>query len=164
MGAKQTYLIDGGAPAGTRILPGEEGCRTTRTSINIKTMQGKKRTNPSGMEMRELCLRRIRRLKKAIERGEIFSALLDRPSSVGMFCVEGIRFLTLWMKLIVSAGRSRARCPGPAERDDNQAFEGRRNDLATRRTRSKSVQCKAERYARSGCVHYGCGNGSRRVR
>lgn len=93
--------MDGGAPAGTSILPGEEGCRTTRTSINISTMHGNKSTKPKGMEMRELSLRRIRRRKKAMERGDIFSALFERPSSVGMFCVEGIRFLTFWMKSIV---------------------------------------------------------------
>lgn len=89
-----TYLIDGGAPAGTSILPGDEGWRTTRTSINISTMQGNKSTKPRGTEMRELSLRRMRRRKKATERGDIFSALFDMPPRVGIFCVEGIRFLT----------------------------------------------------------------------
>lgn len=88
------YLIDGGAPAGTNIPPDDEGCRTTRTSISISTMQGNKSTNPKGIEMRELSLRRMRRRKKAMERGDIFSALFEMPLRVGMFCVEGIRFLT----------------------------------------------------------------------
>ena len=86
--------MEGGAPAGTSILPGESGCRTTRTRISIKTMQGNKSTNPRGIEMRELSLRRMRRLKKAMDRGDIFSARSERPPSVGMFCVDGIRFLT----------------------------------------------------------------------
>lgn len=49
------------------------------------------------MEMRELSFSRMRRLKKAIDLGDIFSALLERPSRVGIFCVEGIRFRTLWI-------------------------------------------------------------------
>lgn len=60
-------------------------------------MHGNKSTTPSGMEMRELSFSRMRRLKKAIDLGDIFSALLERPSRVGIFCVEGIRFRTLWI-------------------------------------------------------------------
>ena len=57
--------------------------------------------------MRELSLRRMRRRKNAIDRGDIFSARSDRPPSVGMFCVEGMRFRTFWMKSMaaVAVGR-----------------------------------------------------------
>lgn len=64
-GEKEWYLIGGGAPAGIRILPGEEGCRTKTIKISIITMNGNRRTNPKGIEMPEFPLSLIRRRKKA---------------------------------------------------------------------------------------------------
>ena len=87
----QTYRIDGGAPAGIRILPGDDGCRTTRTRIKIITMHGKRRTAPRGMEIEELPFNRIRRLKNA-NLGDILSFCRDRSSGEGRLGEEGIRF------------------------------------------------------------------------
>lgn len=64
--------MGGGAPAGIRILPGEEGCRTKRIKISVITINGNKRTNPKGIEMPEFPLSLIRRRKKA-RRGESLS-------------------------------------------------------------------------------------------
>lgn len=76
------------------IRPGESGCLTKRTSIKIKTMQGKIRTMPRGIEMRELPFNRMRLLKNPI-RGEIFSVDFARSSNFGIAAAEGKRFFTL---------------------------------------------------------------------
>jgi len=54
----------GGAPAGIIKLPGDELCCTTRAIIRIITMRGNKSTAPSGTDIFELPLSRIRLLKK----------------------------------------------------------------------------------------------------
>jgi hypothetical protein len=94
------YLMEGGAPAGISILPASVGCRTKRSSINITIKQGKSRTRPRGIEMREFSLRRMRRRKKA-NLGVIFSALLDRSSYEGSFCAVGSRLRTSWRKFML---------------------------------------------------------------
>lgn len=58
------YLIEGGAPAGNKIRPGEDGCRTMRTKISIITMSGNMSTVPSGMDILEFPFNLIRRRKK----------------------------------------------------------------------------------------------------
>ena len=63
------------------------------TSITIRSMNGKSRTMLSGIEMRELPFNRMRRLKKP-NFGDIRSACLCRPPSVGTAFVEGRRFFT----------------------------------------------------------------------
>ena len=85
------HLIDGGAPAGISILPVDEGCRTTRTSIRIITIQGNRSTAPRGMETFELPFKRIRRRKKA-NLGVIRSVWRDTSSREGRLGEEGIRF------------------------------------------------------------------------
>lgn len=86
--------MDGGAPAGTSNFPGDEGCRTNITIMRIMTMVGKRTTRPSGIEMDELPLRRMRRRRKA-RRGESRSPL-DSPSSRGATVrAVGMRFLRL---------------------------------------------------------------------
>ena len=91
------YRIEGGAPAGINILAGEDGCRTTSTSINIITMIGKSRTAPRGMEILELPLSRIRRRKNA-SLGVMRSLWRDKSpregsfSRVGRLGDEGILF------------------------------------------------------------------------
>jgi hypothetical protein len=57
--------MDGGAPAGIRIRPGEEGWVTMRRTIRTITIHGNSSTNPNGIEIVEFLLSRIRRLKKA---------------------------------------------------------------------------------------------------
>jgi len=57
--------MDGGAPAGIRIRPVEEGCVTMRRTIRTITIHGNRSTKPSGIEIAEFLLSRIRRLKKA---------------------------------------------------------------------------------------------------
>ena len=83
------YLTNGGAPAGISILAVEEGCRTTRTRIRMITMQGKRSTAPSGIEIFELPFRRIRLLKKA-NLGDIRSFWRDRSPREGRLGDEGI--------------------------------------------------------------------------
>lgn len=48
-----------------RIPPGDAGCRTKRSKTKTITRQGKRSTNPSGIEIDELPFSRILRLKKA---------------------------------------------------------------------------------------------------
>lgn len=85
------HLISGGAPAGINILPGEDGCRTMRTSINIITRRGNKSTAPSGIDIFELPFKRIRLLKKA-NLGKIRSFRRLISSKDGRLGDEGIRF------------------------------------------------------------------------
>jgi len=105
-GIEVAYLMEGGAPAGMSILPASVGCRTKRSSINITIKQGKSKTRPSGIEMREFSLRRMRRRKKA-NLGVIFSALLDRSSYEGSFCAVGSRLRTSWRKFMLYRGQQR---------------------------------------------------------
>ena len=74
--ARQTYRMVGGEPAGTSMWPGDEGCLTTRMRIKITTMVGKRRTNPSGIDIEELPFSRMRRRKKDnLDNGLDFSGL-----------------------------------------------------------------------------------------
>ena len=98
----KSYRIDGGAPAGINITPGDWGCRTKRISINIMTIQGKSRTRPRGIEMEELPFRRMRRRKKA-NRGDNLSALRERSSREGRLGEDGI-LLTRFCTSPISAG------------------------------------------------------------
>jgi hypothetical protein len=82
--------MEGGAPEGIKMRPGEDGCLTKRKRIRVTTMQGNSRTKPSGIEIDELPFIRIRR-RKNDNRGK------PRPLSVlksfrdGMLGAEGIR-------------------------------------------------------------------------
>jgi len=97
-----SYLIDGGAPAGISILPGDEGCRRNKTRINIMTIHGNKRTSPKGIEMEELPFKRMRRRKKA-NRGESRSALRDTSSREGRLGEFGRCFASFCTKLMIAA-------------------------------------------------------------
>ena len=118
------YLMEGGAPAGISILPASVGCRTKRSSINITIKQGKSRTRPRGIEMREFSLRRMRRRKKA-NLGVIFSALLDRSSYEGSFCAVGSRLRTSWRKFMLYRGSSGCYA-------DAKLYRARVEDLSSR--------------------------------
>lgn len=85
------HLISGGAPAGINILPGEDGCRTTRTSIKIITISGNKSTTPNGIDIFELPFKRILLLKNA-NLGKIRSFRRLISSRDGRLGEEGIRF------------------------------------------------------------------------
>lgn len=65
---KSIYLIEGGAPAGSNMPPGLEGCRTTRTRIRTMTMHGNNRTATSGIEIFEFPLNLILLRKKGVIR------------------------------------------------------------------------------------------------
>jgi hypothetical protein len=85
--------MDGGAPEGIKMRPGDDGCLTKRKSIKVTTMHGNSRTKPSGIEMDELPLMRIRRRKKDNRgRPRPFSPL--KSSRDGIFGVEGILFIS----------------------------------------------------------------------
>lgn len=71
MSRRNTNRIEGGVPAGIKIPPGDEGCRTKRSRMKTITRHGNSKTNPRGIEMEELPFRRMRRLKKA-NRGELW--------------------------------------------------------------------------------------------
>jgi hypothetical protein len=87
-----TNLIDGGAPAGMRIRPEEEGCRTKRRRIRTITRHGNNKTNPKGIEMDEFPFSRIRRLKNAnLGRDRPFSR--EKSSIDGNAGAEGKRFV-----------------------------------------------------------------------
>lgn len=90
----QDYRIAGGAPAGIIRPPGEEGCRTTRTSIRIMTIQGNSNTAPRGTEIFELPFSRMRLLKKD-NLGANRSFSLLRSLRDGRAGVEGIRLMRL---------------------------------------------------------------------
>lgn len=77
-------------PAGMRIPPGEDGCRTNKSKMRMITRHGNNRTKPRGMDIDELPFRRILRFRKAnLEKFRAFSREL---SSKGRFGVEGNRF------------------------------------------------------------------------
>ena len=90
----QAYRIAGGAPAGIISPPGEEGWRTTRTSIRIMTRHGNSNTAPSGTEIFELPFNRMRLLKKD-NRGANRSFSLLRSSRDGRAGVDGMRLMRL---------------------------------------------------------------------
>jgi len=81
----------GGEPAGTSILPGDDGCLTTRMRMRMTTMLGNNSTNPKGTEIEELPLSRIRRRKRdRLGRVRGFSPF-QSPGDGG-FDVVGSRF------------------------------------------------------------------------
>lgn len=91
VGAKAN-LIDGGVPAGIKIPPGEEGCRTKRSKMRTITRHGNNKTNPRGIEIDEFPFSRILRRKKAnLENAPPFSL---GASSRGRLGDEGNRFAT----------------------------------------------------------------------
>jgi hypothetical protein len=116
----RTDLIDGGAPAGINILPGDEGCRTTRIRIRITTRHGKRRTNPSGIDIEEFRFSRIL-LRKNDNLGTNRPFSREMSSRVGRFGEEGIRFeifcispidaVVLWLSRqeLELSGQSRSR-------------------------------------------------------
>jgi hypothetical protein len=57
--------MDGGAPAGMRMPPGEDGCLTKIRTIKIITTHGKSKTMPSGIEIEEFPRSRMRLRRKA---------------------------------------------------------------------------------------------------
>ena len=63
--AKVSHLIAGGAPAGMKMVPGDDGCIRTSIKIRIITMHGNKITKPNGMDILELPFNRMRLLKNA---------------------------------------------------------------------------------------------------
>ena len=76
--------MDGGDPAGTSILPGDDGCLITSMRMRTTTMAGNRRTNPSGTEMEELPFSRMRRRKNDnLDPGLAFSDFSDLKSSIG---------------------------------------------------------------------------------
>ena len=84
----EPYLIDGGAPAGIKMLPGDDGCRTISTRISIITIQGNKSTAPRGMDILEFPFNRILLLKNA-NRGVSRFFRRERSSREGNFSREG---------------------------------------------------------------------------
>lgn len=88
----KTNLIDGGVPAGIKMPPEDEGCRTNNRRIRIITRQGNSNTNPKGMATDEFPFNRILRLKKA-SRGEVWPFSRGR-SSRGRLGAEGTHFAT----------------------------------------------------------------------
>lgn len=103
------YLIDGGAPAGIRMPPVDDGCRTTSTSMSIITMHGKRSTAPRGMDIFELPFSRIRRRKKA-NLGDRRSVSPDKSLSEGRFGDDGIRFKIFWTSPIDADSQQLRRC------------------------------------------------------
>ena len=85
-----TNLIDGGVPAGIKIPPGEEGCRTKRSKIRTITRHGNSKTNPKGIEIDELPFKRILLLKNA--NLEMLRPFSRETSSTGRLGEEGSHF------------------------------------------------------------------------
>lgn len=86
----------GGAPAGIRILPGEEGCRRTSRRMRTMTRHGNSNTKPKGIEIDEFPLSLIRRLKNA-NFGITRPFSFEVSSRGGMTGAEGIRFARRFM-------------------------------------------------------------------
>lgn len=82
--------MDGGVPAGIKIPPGDEGCRTKRSRIRTITRHGNSNTKPKGIEIEELPFKRILRLKKA-NRGRRLPFSRE-ASSRGRLGDDGSRF------------------------------------------------------------------------
>jgi hypothetical protein len=77
-------------PAGIKIPPGEEGCRTKRSKTRTITRHGNSKTNPRGIEIDELPFNRILLLKNAnLEKVRPFSR---EASSTGRLGEEGSHF------------------------------------------------------------------------
>ena len=96
----KAYLIEGGAPAGSNIRPGDDGCLTKRMRISTKTMHGKSSTNPRGMEIEEFPFNLIRR-RKNDNRGRTLLFSFRKSSRDGKLGDDGIFFTMPWTKSIV---------------------------------------------------------------
>jgi len=83
-----TDLIDGGEPAGIKIVP-SLGCRKNRMRIKIITRSGKNMTTPKGIEIVFSCIRR----RKKAKRGKNLVARRCASSRAGIvdFCILGDR-------------------------------------------------------------------------
>ena len=90
-GTTESYLMDGGAPAGINSRPGEDGCLTKMMRISRTTRHGNSKTNPNGIEIEEFPFSRIRRRKKD-NWGSNRPLSLLRSSSAGRLGEDGIRF------------------------------------------------------------------------
>lgn len=89
--------------------PVEEGCRTTSTSMSIITIQGKRSTAPSGIDIFELPFSRIRRRKKA-SLGDRRSVSPERSLREGRFGDDGIRFKIFWTSPIDADSQQLGSC------------------------------------------------------
>lgn len=91
MGESKTNRMEGGVPAGIKIPPGDEGCRTKRSRMKTITRHGNSKTNPKGIEMDELPFKRMRRRKKA--KGAELRPFSRGSSSMGRLGALGSRFV-----------------------------------------------------------------------
>jgi len=114
-GEGDTNRIEGGVPAGIRMPPGDEGCRTKRSRMKTITRQGNSKTNPRGIEMDELPFNRMRRRKKA-NRGEAWPFSRE-TSSKGRLGALGSRLVMRWMKLMGAMGTRVEDPTWPSQRD-----------------------------------------------
>ena len=118
----QAYRIAGGAPAGIISPPGEDGCRTMRTTIKIMTIHGNSNTAPNGTEILELPFSRMRLLKKD-NLGTNRSFSLLRSSREGRAGVEGIRLMRFLTNPMAATNP-----PRRAERRTTRANANPKND------------------------------------
>lgn len=82
--------IEGGAPEGNKMRPGEDGCLTKRKRMKMTTIQGNNRTKPKGIDIDELpFIRILRRKNDSCDKPRPLSLL--KSSRDGIFGVEGIR-------------------------------------------------------------------------
>jgi hypothetical protein len=93
--------MEGGAPAGIRIRPGEDGCLMTRRRMRRMTRHGNNKTKPKGIEIEEFPLNLIRRLKNA-NFGITRPFSLGVSSRGGMMGAAGIRFARRFMNPIAA--------------------------------------------------------------
>ena len=102
---RSTYLMAGGAPAGIKICPGDEGCRTMITSINIITIRGNNSTSPNGIEIFEFPFKRIRLLKKPRcgAPRSFLGAHSSREAREGRLGDDGILFARFWTRPMIAA-------------------------------------------------------------
>src|SRR5262249_9345988 len=118
-------LIDGGEPAGIRIVP-SFGCRKNSTRIRIITRSGKSMT-PRGIEIVFNCIRRRRKAKRgknldalrcaSSRAGRVdFCILVDKSSmKPGIAAMEGrYRGGVRERKSITGRGPQARQCSGPA--------------------------------------------------
>lgn len=130
--------IDGGAPAGIRILPGDAGCRKKRKHIKTITIHGKRRTSPRGIEIEESPFKRILRRKKATgSLGANRSAFSDQPFRVGRGGGDDIRLVRFCTKPM----RAGYACRPP---QDVARFPGRHDRLCGERWPPSKVGCTGE--------------------
>ena len=103
-------------PAGIRIPPGDEGCRTNKSKMKTITRHGNSKTNPRGIEIDELPFNRMRRRKKANREG--LRPFSRGASSIGRLGALGSRFVMRWMKLMSATGKVRVEDPAKVKSTD----------------------------------------------